>query len=203
MALDVKKIIASEFMELCETKDLRKITIGDIQEKVGLSRQTFYKHFKDKDDLIQYCYDTKIVPAWHEPDGGFESDEAEWSYTYEWTLRYMKSIKRHKKFMKAACSMNGPNCLWQHMKTSDIKNENEWFKETKGLALTKEQTEILEYHCMAYYGMTVEWVLDDMPISETEFVEKIMRVSAISFERIFGEQNKERFYGEIFKKMKN
>lgn len=81
MALDVKKIIASEFLELCEHKDLRKITIGEIQKKVGLSRQTFYKHFQDKDDLIQYCYDTQIVPKWEMSNDDFKSPQEEWEYT--------------------------------------------------------------------------------------------------------------------------
>ena len=53
MAIDVKALISDALLELCNEKPLSKISISDIQKKSGVSRQTFYNHFRDKNDLIQ------------------------------------------------------------------------------------------------------------------------------------------------------
>ena len=66
MAINVKNIIASALLELCETKSLEALTVKQILEKSGVSRQTFYNHFIDKNDLIQYVYKEKIIPDFHD-----------------------------------------------------------------------------------------------------------------------------------------
>ena len=66
MAINVKNIIASALLELCETKSLEALTVKQILEKSGVSRQTFYNHFIDKNDLIQYVYKlgaSELVPV--------------------------------------------------------------------------------------------------------------------------------------------
>ena len=45
MAIDIKEILANGLLDLCHTKDLSQITIKDLLETTGVSRQTFYNHF--------------------------------------------------------------------------------------------------------------------------------------------------------------
>lgn len=49
-----KKALADGFKELLKIKNFEKITIADITSKCGLNRQTFYYHFQDKYDLINW-----------------------------------------------------------------------------------------------------------------------------------------------------
>lgn len=49
-----KKAIASALKELLLEKPLNKITVNDVAEKCGINRQTFYYHFADLPDLIQW-----------------------------------------------------------------------------------------------------------------------------------------------------
>ncbi|MDI3537916.1 MAG: hypothetical protein PWP30_2398 [Eubacteriaceae bacterium] len=49
-----KKALADGFKELLKIKSFEKITIADITSKCGLNRQTFYYHFQDKYDLINW-----------------------------------------------------------------------------------------------------------------------------------------------------
>lgn len=53
-----KKAISYAFKELLLEKPLSKITINDITEKCEMNRQTFYYHFQDIQDLIEWiCFE--------------------------------------------------------------------------------------------------------------------------------------------------
>jgi len=53
-----KKAIVSAFKELLLEKPLNKITINDIAEKAEINRQTFYYHFQDIVDLVEWICQT-------------------------------------------------------------------------------------------------------------------------------------------------
>lgn len=53
-ALITKKAIANGFKQILQNKAFDKITIGEITAQCGLNRQTFYYHFQDKFDLINW-----------------------------------------------------------------------------------------------------------------------------------------------------
>ncbi len=61
MAIDTKRLFAQALIELCKTQPLESITVGNLSEKTGASRATFYNHFYDKSDLIEYVFSTVIV----------------------------------------------------------------------------------------------------------------------------------------------
>jgi probable dihydroxyacetone kinase regulator len=51
-----KKMLAASLKRLLEKKPLHKITIRDIIEDAGVNRQTFYYHFHDIFDLLEWMY---------------------------------------------------------------------------------------------------------------------------------------------------
>jgi len=55
----IKQTFASGLIELVEIKSFDKLTIQQICDHCGLGRQTFYNHFKDKYDLVQWIYNAK------------------------------------------------------------------------------------------------------------------------------------------------
>lgn len=55
MPVDMKQVIAAGFAKLLREKSIDKITVKDIVEKCGISRQTFYYHFRDRLDVMEYC----------------------------------------------------------------------------------------------------------------------------------------------------
>ena len=42
MAIDIKEILANGLLDLCHKKDLSQVTVKDLLETTGVSRQTFY-----------------------------------------------------------------------------------------------------------------------------------------------------------------
>lgn len=51
---DKKKLISETYLKLLACKPVDKITVTMLIEECGLSRQTFYYHFKDILDVIEY-----------------------------------------------------------------------------------------------------------------------------------------------------
>ena len=53
-SLTTKKVIAYEFKDLLKEKSFNKITVNDIAKKCNINRQTFYYHFQDIQDLVEW-----------------------------------------------------------------------------------------------------------------------------------------------------
>lgn len=178
MAIDVKHMLASSLIELCETKNLDLITIKDLLNDTGISRQTFYNHFLDKNDLIQYIYLNYII-------SDFDNKSMNIDF-YTSLVKAFENMKKYKKFMQQACQIEGQNCLkdyiFQHCKEFDIKWHQELYgKKPMPLAL-KFAT---EYHATASSSMTLSWILSDMPVSCEEMAKMIVDMRAIGMDVLF------------------
>ena len=56
-----KRALAVALKELVEGRSFSKISIGDICEQCKISRKSFYYHFKDKYDLVNWIYYTEFI----------------------------------------------------------------------------------------------------------------------------------------------
>jgi len=52
-----RELIRGALVELIEDKGFGKITIGDIAERAKVNRVTFYKHYKNKYDLVERVFE--------------------------------------------------------------------------------------------------------------------------------------------------
>ena len=55
MSQTTKRALEASLKNLLLQKPLNKITINDITEDCGISRMTFYYHFKDIYDLVEWA----------------------------------------------------------------------------------------------------------------------------------------------------
>jgi Transcriptional regulator len=56
MSLLTEKALAASLKKLLEKKTLDKITVKDITDDCGVNRQTFYYHFHDVYDLVEWIF---------------------------------------------------------------------------------------------------------------------------------------------------
>lgn len=54
MPRNTKKALADSLKDLLRTRPLSKVTIADITEGCGINRMTFYYHFRDIYDLVEW-----------------------------------------------------------------------------------------------------------------------------------------------------
>ena len=59
MSLLTEKALAASLKKLLEKKTLDKITVKDITDDCGVNRQTFYYHFHDVYDLVEWILQKK------------------------------------------------------------------------------------------------------------------------------------------------
>lgn len=71
MSTSTKTKLANAILQLLNRQTLDKITVQDIANAAGVSRKTFYYHFQDIYDLLEWMLDQErlaLTPAQPEPD---------------------------------------------------------------------------------------------------------------------------------------
>lgn len=54
-------LLSESFKEIAATKPIEKITIKEITDKAGVIRPTFYNHFQDKYELLEWIVQTELI----------------------------------------------------------------------------------------------------------------------------------------------
>ena len=90
----MKKALSDSLKESLTKKSLNKITINEIVKKCGVNRQTFYYHFKDIYDLLEWTLNVNIK-NYEEELTVSDLDPIEYAYT---------SLLRNKKIILNAYS---------------------------------------------------------------------------------------------------
>ena len=102
---DGKAVFAKAMGELVEKEPLESITVNDIVEKASASRTTFYRYFKDKNDLLAYVY-TKMASDL------IEHAERTHLSNYGLALDIIKYIQSRPGFFKKAFADSGQNSFF-------------------------------------------------------------------------------------------
>ncbi len=69
-----KRALAQAIKQLMNEKPLVKISIADIVERCQMNRQSFYYHFRDKYDLVNWIFYTELITELQRSSGATEWD---------------------------------------------------------------------------------------------------------------------------------
>lgn len=100
-----KKALADSMKILMEKEEFSKISVADICNQCGMNRKSFYYHFKDKYDLVNWIFDVEFL-AILEPDlqdDPWELIDKMCFYFYE-----------NQKFYRSALKIKGQNSFEEH-----------------------------------------------------------------------------------------
>lgn len=111
-SLITKKALGESLKKLMAVKPFDKISIKDICDECGMNRNSFYYHFKDKQDLMIWIFDFEFLSKVqsHEFKDIFEFFETVCEYFYENKSYYIKAFE-----------LTGQNCFSDYF--SDIFHE--------------------------------------------------------------------------------
>ncbi len=147
-----KFILANSIKELMRNVPLDKITVREIVENCGTTRQTFYRNFKDKYDLVNWFFD-KIVQKTIKQMGHSLTLE-------EGLIKKFQLMQEDKYFFISAFSSSDLNNLFHY----DYCCIYEFYKDVlmSKAPLTEGTTLLLEFYCRCSMEMTVDWVRKGM-----------------------------------------
>ncbi len=142
----------AEAMKSCMKRmPVEKVTVKEIVEECQTTRQTFYRHFLDKYDLINWYFDKILLESFEHMGEGHT--------TYESLVKKFHYIQEEKLFFKAAFKTDEQNNLKDH----DFELITEFYtrqiQEKTGKPLNDELRFLLEMYCQGSIYMTVQWVL--------------------------------------------
>ncbi len=161
-SMTTKKALADSLKELMKSEPLEKISIGEICEKCGLNRKSFYYHFEDKYDLVNWIFDTEFLSV-----AAIKSYSNKWE-SIEELCRY---LYLNKCFYKKAIKVNEHNSFTNHLKSIIkplIKLRLE--EAMKGNEVTKFQ---LNFYTDAFIFTIARWLLDPNLLPYDEFLEEL------------------------------
>lgn len=100
-SLITKKALAAALKSCMQDEPLDKISIGEICAKCGLNRKSFYYHFRDKYELVNWIYETEINSKVHE---ALEAG----SHTSEIAMMICTYLFENRVFYLNALQVSGP-----------------------------------------------------------------------------------------------
>ena len=170
-----KRALEQSLKNLLLKKPLNKITISDIAEDCGINRMTFYYHFQDIYDLVEWsCLeDARKALAENKTHDTWETG----------LLRIFYAVRENKPFI-----MNVYRCVDREQVEHYLKPLADNLlmgvieEESAGMTVRKEDKEfIARVYSYCFVGLMLDWIRDDMK----EEPEEIVKMLALVIENAF------------------
>ena len=170
MSQITKRALEQSLKNLLLKKPLSKITISDLTEDCGMNRMTFYYHFKDIYDLVEWSCLTDAKRALDE-----KKTYDTWQQGF---LQILEAVQANKPFV-----MNVYHCV--HREQVEIYLRplvedlilNVVNEEAGGLNVRDEdKTFIVQAYSYIFIGIMLDWIKEDMKENPQEIVERLNKL---------------------------
>lgn len=167
MSQITKRAIEASLKNLLLKKPLNKITINDIAEDCGISRMTFYYHFKDIYDLVEWSCVEDAAKALQ--------GKKTYNTWQEGVLNIFKAVLDNKTFI-----MNVYNSVsreqverYLYKLTYDLLI-GVVEEQSAGMTVRQEDKEcIAHFYKYAFVGIMLDWIREGMKADPQEIVGSI------------------------------
>lgn len=157
----------AEAMKTCmRTMPVEKITVKEIVQECGTTRQTFYRYFLDKYDLINWYFDKILLESFEHMGEG--------TTVYEGLCKKFQYIEEEKLFFKAAFRNDQQNCLREHDFQLILAFYTRQIEEKTKEPISENLRFLLEMYCQGSIYMTVQWVLGEKKSTPQEMAKALV-----------------------------
>ena len=168
-AIKTKKKLAGALKELMKTIAFDKITISDITEKCGMHRQTFYYHFQDRYELLDWIFLNEIIEPFT-TDFSFENISEKFDNLFE-------TMQGDKKFYQNALKTNGDDLTRyiSRIASNQFKELYLYLSRESSKVNVLEDDDVLlgEFFAYGISGVVINWALKGMKESPKEMTLRI------------------------------
>ena len=171
--------LAYSMKECMETTSVENITVKQIVENCGLTRQTFYRNFLDKYDLVNWYFDKILTRSFvHMGQGKTVYDALVKKFTY---------IQEEQSFFAAAFRYDSQNSLRQHDFDLILAFYENLIYEKTGRHLEADTHFLLEMYCNSSIYITVRWVLGEISCTPQQLAQILVKGMPQVLEELFTE----------------
>ena len=170
-----KRALEQSLKNLLLKKPLTKITINDIAEDCGISRMTFYYHFKDIYDLVEWvCLE----------DAKRALDNKKTHDTWQQgLLQIFYAVRENKPFV-----MNVYHCVDRAQVEKYLRPLTDDLlmgvieEESQGKTIRQEDKQfVAQVYSYVFIGLMLDWIRDDMKQDPEVLVKKLAAVLQNAF----------------------
>lgn len=177
MSQTTKRALEASLKNLLLQKPLDKITINDIAEDCGINRMTFYYHFKDIYDLVEWSCAEDAAKAL----AGKKTYDT-WQQGF---LQIFEAVKANKPFiMNVFRSVNREQVELYLYKVTynlliNVVNESAVNMEIR----EEDKAFIANYYKYAFVGLMLDWIRDDMKDDPKLIIDHLSKLMHGNFNR--------------------
>ncbi len=164
-----KQALANALRELMEETTFDKIQVAHICERCDMNRKSFYYHFKDKYDLLNWIFDTEIMPVIQN-----NSETEQLQQCVEAIRNVCNYFYENRNFYRKALKIQGQNSFAEHFKEYIMP-----FLRVRLIYLVGEENVdefTLNFFTDAAVCAIERWLLDKNCIPPEELVAKIVHL---------------------------
>ena len=152
-----KEILAESFRELAQNHPVDKITIQEIVDNCDYSPATFYRHFKDKYDLIAWDYVYRTTEIMDK----IGKDEYEWKDTLWDAMAFY--LKNKEYIQNLINNTGGHDAFVRYMSEANIDHLAKYILKKTGQKQLNDDIAIhVRIYCCGMAQTVCEWLLDNI-----------------------------------------
>ena len=172
-----KNALAVSMKKLMEKKPFSKISVGDICEDCGMNRKSFYYHFRDKYDLVNWIFYVDFIERmdWSSCRNEWDMLKALCGHFYGERLFYQNAlqVEGQNSFREYFCGMLRPVLM---LLTQNLVEEG------------RKKEFYIAFLCEGVLGELVYWLREGSKITPEEFVEDLHEISLGLARKIIAEE---------------
>ena len=158
--------LAAAMKECMKTTPVDRITVTSIVEGAGVTRQTFYRNFLDKYDLINWYFDKLVLKSF---------EQIGVSHTIRESLtQKLEFIQEEKAFFTEAFRSDDRNSVKEHDFELILEFYSNLIFQKTGRRPDAETSFLLEMYCRGSIYMTVKWVTGEVTCTPEELAERLV-----------------------------
>ena len=158
--------LARSMKECMKTMSVDNITVKQITENCGVTRQTFYRNFMDKFDLINWYFDKLLAKSFEHMGMG--------KTVYDALVKKFTYIQEEHVFFAAAFKYDRQNSLRQHDFELILEFYSNLIFQKTGRRPDAETSFLLEMYCRGSIYMTVKWLLGGMKFPPAQLAKQLV-----------------------------
>ena len=154
-----KQALAAALKSLMQEMPFERVSVSHICQKCNMNRQSFYYHFQDKYELLNWIFDMAFI-------GRIESEAPDPSL--EELTALFGILYQDRTFYRNALSVRGQNSLVEHIREIAVPVLRERLREA--LPDEKDRDFYLDFFLDALLGAIMRWIMDENCEPPEEFI---------------------------------